>query len=60
MSIQSIARKFIRDEEGASAIEYALLAAMVAVIVALFVTPVSTVIKSTFNSILTGLGGTAI
>lgn len=60
MSIQSIARKFIRDEEGASAIEYALLAAMVAVIVALFVTPVSDVIRITFNKILTGLGGTAI
>lgn len=60
MSIQSIVNKFIHDEEGASAIEYALLAAMVAVIVALFVSPVSTVIKSTFNSILTSLGGTAI
>jgi len=60
MFIETIARKFVRDEEGASAIEYALVAAMVAVIVALFVSPVSAVIRTTFNKILTGLGGTAI
>lgn len=57
MSIQSIVKNFIRDEEGASAIEYALLAAMVAVVVATFVSPVSAVIRSTFASILSGLGG---
>lgn len=60
MSIQSIVRKFIRDEEGASAIEYALLAFMVAVVVALFVTPVSNAITVIFNKILTGLGAAAI
>lgn len=52
--------QFIRDEEGASAIEYALIAAMVAVVLVLFVTPVGTQVKSIFNQILVALGGTAV
>lgn len=50
--------KFLKDEEGASAIEYAMMAAMVAVVVATFVTPIGNEIKVVFKSICTGLGGT--
>lgn len=50
----------IKREEGASALEYALLAAMVAVVLSLFVTPVGNAVKSIFNTILTALGGTAL
>lgn len=42
---------FIRDEEGASAIEYALIAAMVAVVIVSFVTPVGDAVKKIFQDI---------
>lgn len=47
--------RFLRDEEGASAIEYALLAAMVAVVIAAFVTPISGAINGIFQDISTEL-----
>ena len=42
---------FLRDEEGASGIEYALVAAMVAVALVLFVEPVRTAISTVFTDI---------
>ena len=51
--------RFLREEEGASAIEYALIAAMVAVVVAAFVTPVGTAVTGIFNDICVGLTGAA-
>lgn len=42
---------FIDDEEGASAIEYALIAAMVAIALITFVTPIRNAISSIFSSI---------
>jgi pilus assembly protein Flp/PilA len=53
------ARTFINSEEGASAIEYAIVVAMVAVVVVVFVTPVGNKVLAIFNSVLTSLGGTA-
>lgn len=47
--------EFIRDEEGASGIEYALIAAMVAVVLALFVPGISASVKTIFESIQTAL-----
>ena len=55
MSIKTILNRFFRDEEGASAIEYALLAAMVAVAVAAFVPTINGKITDIFNKILTAL-----
>ena len=52
--------KFMRDEEGASAIEYALIIAMVAVVIALFGTGIGDQVKIIFNKILEALGGTAV
>jgi pilus assembly protein Flp/PilA len=46
---------FISDEEGASAIEYALLAAMVAIALVTFVQPINTAITTIFTSIQTAL-----
>ena len=46
---------FISDEEGASAIEYALLAAMVAIALVTFVQPIKTAITTIFTSIQTAL-----
>lgn len=54
------ARVFLDQTEAASAIEYVLIVTMVALVVATFVTPIGGVVKSTLNSVLTALGGTAI
>ena len=48
---------FIRDEEGASCIEYVLIAAMVAVALVTFVAPIRTAVTSIFTSIQTALEG---
>ena len=42
---------FISDEEGASAIEYALIAAMVAIALVAFVDPINTAISNIFTQI---------
>ncbi len=47
------------NERGASAIEYALLAAMVAVALVAFVTPLRNAVTSIFTSIQTALTGAA-
>jgi pilus assembly protein Flp/PilA len=54
------ARLFFKRTDGASAIEYAIIIAMVAVVVITFITPLGAVVKSTFNTVLVALGGTAI
>lgn len=55
--------KFLRDEEGASAIEYALVVAMVALVLVAFIaggdTPISTQIETIFQNIQTALSGAA-
>lgn len=43
--------KFCRHEEGASAIEYALIAAMVAIALVAFVEPINTAVTEIFTSI---------
>lgn len=46
---------FLRDEEGASGIEYALIAAMVAVVLVTFISPIRTAVGTIFTSIQTAL-----
>jgi pilus assembly protein Flp/PilA len=43
--------RFIRDESGATAIEYGLIAALIAVVVIGAVTAVGTGLSSTFNTV---------
>lgn len=47
--------QFLRDEEGASAIEYALVAAMVAVVLVAFVEDIQTAVKGIFGAIKSAL-----
>lgn len=49
--------EFLRDEEGASAIEYALIAAMVAIALVAFVTPVRDAVTAIFTQIQGALQG---
>ncbi|WP_347903829.1 Flp family type IVb pilin [Pseudomonas purpurea] len=51
---------FMSRTEGASAIEYALIIAMVALVVITFVTPMGDSIKLTFNKVITALGGSVV
>lgn len=53
------ARAFVGSEEGASAIEYAIVVAMVAVVVVTFITPIGEQILAIFNSILNSLEAAA-
>ncbi len=48
---------FYKREDGASAIEYAIVVAMVAVVVVTFVTPLGDRMLAIFNNILVSLGG---
>lgn len=43
--------KFIRDEEGATAIEYGLIASLIAIVIIIAVALVGTNLTNTFNSI---------
>jgi pilus assembly protein Flp/PilA len=43
--------RFVRDESGATAIEYGLIAALIAVVVIGAVTAVGTGLSSTFNTV---------
>jgi pilus assembly protein Flp/PilA len=44
-------RDFIRDESGATAIEYGLIAALIAVVIITGVTSVGTKLSTTFNTL---------
>ncbi|THF64268.1 Flp family type IVb pilin [Pseudothauera rhizosphaerae] len=51
MSVTQLLARFVREEEGASAIEYALIAAMVAVALVAFVTPIREAVTAIFEQI---------
>jgi pilus assembly protein Flp/PilA len=51
--------KFMSDESGATAIEYGLIAALIAVVIISAVTALGATIKTKFNAVVTGMGGTA-
>lgn len=50
---------FMSDEHGASAIEYGLIAALIAAVIIVAVTGIGGGINSTFVTLCTKLGGTA-
>jgi pilus assembly protein Flp/PilA len=47
--------RFVRDESGATAIEYGLIAALIAVVIITALTAVGTSLSTKFNSIATTL-----
>lgn len=49
--------RFLKDESGATAIEYGLIAALIAVVIITAVTTVGTSVSETFDSVAEGLGG---
>jgi pilus assembly protein Flp/PilA len=59
MQIVSFIKQFARDEEGVTAIEYGLIAALIAIVIIGAVTVVGTELCNTFNAVATALGGAA-
>ncbi|ROH85397.1 Flp family type IVb pilin [Pseudomethylobacillus aquaticus] len=52
-------KRFLADEEGVTAIEYGLIAALIAVIIVGTVGSVGTTLDGVFQTVLTSLGGGA-
>lgn len=57
--IISTVRAFIADEDGVTALEYGMLAAAIAAVIAATVMAIGPQIKIAFASVLTAMGGTA-
>ena len=53
--MRNLFRRFINDQAGVTAIEYGLIAALVAVIIITAVTKVGTSLSGTFQSVATAL-----
>ncbi|MGA0545323.1 Flp family type IVb pilin [Brevundimonas sp. VNH65] len=49
--------KFAKDESGATAIEYGLIAALIAVVIISAVTALGTTISAKFEAVTEGMGG---
>jgi pilus assembly protein Flp/PilA len=56
--MRNFIKNFANDESGATAIEYGLIAALIAVVIISAVTALGTTIKTKFNAVVTGMGGT--
>ncbi len=53
-------KRFLNDEEGVTAIEYALIASLIAVVIIGAVRTTGTRVCATFNSVVSALGGTPV
>lgn len=56
-TITNAVQAFIADENGATAIEYGLIAALIAVAIVLSLKEVQTELKNMFATVVTGLKG---
>lgn len=52
-------QRFVSDEEGVTAIEYALIASLIAVVIIAAVTTAGERVCATFDAVVSALGGTA-
>lgn len=53
--MRTVIQKFVADENGATAIEYGLIAALIAVVVITALTTIGTNLKADFTSVATAL-----
>jgi pilus assembly protein Flp/PilA len=56
--MKTLFTRFAKDESGATAIEYGLISARIAVVIITAVTTVGTNLKTTFTTVATKLAGT--
>lgn len=57
--MKNLITRFAKNESGATAIEYGLIAGLISVVIIGAVTLVGTNLITKFNAVVTGLGGTA-
>ena len=55
--MKNLVSKFIKDESGATAIEYGLIAALIAVVIITAVTTLGGTLTTTFENVNSGLTG---
>jgi len=55
--MKALFTRFVKDEDGATAIEYGLIAALIAVAIIAMVNAVGSNLASTFSTVASGLGG---
>ena len=55
--MKNMIEKFIREEEGATAVEYGLMVALIAVVIIGAVTTLGTNLSSKFSSVATSVAG---
>ncbi len=53
--MKTLFQRFVRDESGATAIEYGLIAALIAVVIIAILTSVGTQLNARFTSVRDGL-----
>lgn len=56
--MKKVLKRFAKDESGATAIEYGLIAAGIALVIISAVQSLGTNVSSTFSTVATGIGGT--
>jgi pilus assembly protein Flp/PilA len=59
MNMKNLVTRFAKDESGATAIEYGLIAALISVVIITAVTLLGGNLSTTFNGVATSLGGGA-
>ena len=59
MQIAKFIQKFIRDEQGVTAIEYGLIAALISIVIIAATTTIGTSLKGLFTTINTALSSAA-
>jgi len=57
--MKTVIRRFLKNEDGATAIEYGLIAAGIAVAIIAVVNTLGTQLNNTFGTVSTSLGGGA-
>ena len=57
--MKNLISRFAKDESGATAIEYGLIAALIAVVISTVLGQIGTNLTTTFNSVRDGLAGAA-
>jgi pilus assembly protein Flp/PilA len=55
--MRNLTLRFVNDQRGATAIEYALIAAGISIVIVVAVNSIGTSLNSTFSSISSQLGG---
>ena len=53
----NIMKRFVKDESGATAIEYGMIAALISVVIISVLTVIGTQLNVKFTTIKTGIGG---